>query len=694
MYFKKNKIIIINFLFYLFNNRLYSAICLKKYSNKNEVQGKKIAEEQDKMINNNNNNNNNNTNWNKEKKEDPLKNKKSQIIKKLKEIIELDKELEETRQLHIYDFSKYIDYFTEAELDKKKSILDEQEEKILQRIAETNEEEAIKLKKEKINKILIEVQNLIKNNFTKYFKEINITIDIDKNDIKKKENIQKLDNILKDLNDKKIEINKLIKEDDEKDKYFCKNQEEFIEKFNKRKNILAEQFNEELKNKLKSTNLESKDIDSKDNNNYFTMYQQMTNDIFNHDISLDLQIYRYILNLEGFIIAFDNIFNKDVRLHIPVIGYDENSQIGNIIGIKYDNKYYFFKNKVNDLSVIFDKKELIYEDTNEGKKTTKYEDIEFDDLGKKTRKFIEDVNKKTNFFGGQIKYETKVKEIEKKLKYINNKLGEIAVDNEKFKYLRCNGKCTNGDNCVSCKLRKLLENEKCLDLFLNIYKQQGESSDKPEAMLMKRIIYDGLKKNKKYDFYSLKINKTNFYEQYPKDEFCKEISDKFRKSVMIEWALTIEFMKRFIPKYYNGSNEFNLYRTFNKIDSVDKIKPDIYESTSLIGNFFLGINKSQLFYLEPKYLNSCNILFTKIENIKYYKCLFNYIVSPNEGTILNDDKGLEIGFIGIDEKYVKNEVENTVNGYMEYLDKSREENFDKNFGKGNWEEIELSSKKK
>ena len=213
-------------------------------------------------------------------------------------------------------------------------------------------------------------------------------------------------------------------------------------------------------------------------------------------------------------------------------------------------------------------------------------------------------------------------------------------------------------------------------------------------MLMKRIIYDGLKKNKKYDFYSLKINKTNFYEQYPKDEFCKEISDKFRKSVMIEWALTIEFMKRFIPKYYNGSNEFNLYRTFNKIDSVDKIKPDIYESTSLIGNFFLGINKSNLFYLEPKYLNSCNILFTKIENIKYYKCLFNYIVSPNEDTILKDDKELEIGFIGIDEKYVKNEVENTVNGYMKYLDKSREENFDKNFGKGNWEEIELSSKKK
>ena len=299
-----------------------------------------------------------------------MKNKKSQIIKKLKETIELDKK----------------------------------EEKILQRIAETNEEEAIKLKKEKINRILIEVQNLIKNNFTKYFKEINIKINIDKNDIKKKENIQKLDNILKDLNDKKIEINKLIKEDEEKDKYCCKNEDEFIAKFNERKKILASNFENNMKNKLNDENTNLTKVNISD---YFKMYLEMTNDVFNHEIALDLQIYRYILNLEGFITAFDNIFNKDVRLHIPVIGYDENSQIGNIIGIKYGNKYYFFKNKVNDLSVIFDKKELIYEDINECEKTTKYEDIEFDDLKKKLENLLKMLIKKLIFLEDKLNMKLK-----------------------------------------------------------------------------------------------------------------------------------------------------------------------------------------------------------------------------------------------------------------------------------------------
>ena len=299
-----------------------------------------------------------------------MKNKKSQIIKKLKETIELDKK----------------------------------EEKILQRIAETNEEEAIKLKKEKINRILIEVQNLIKNNFTKYFKEINIKINIDKNDIKKKENIQKLDNILKDLNDKKIEINKLIKEDEEKDKYCCKNEDEFIAKFNERKKILASNFENNMKNKLNDENTNLTKVNISD---YFKMYLEMTNDVFNHEIALDLQIYRYILNLEGFITAFDNIFNKDVRLHIPVIGYDENSQIGNIIGIKYGNKYYFFKNKVNDLSVIFDKKELIYEDINEDEKTKKYEDIEFDDLKKKLENLLKMLIKKLIFLEDKLNMKLK-----------------------------------------------------------------------------------------------------------------------------------------------------------------------------------------------------------------------------------------------------------------------------------------------
>ena len=49
------------------------------------------------------------------------------------------------------------------------------------------------------------------------------------------------------------------------------------------------------------------------------------------------------------------------------------------------------------------------------------------------------------------------------------------------------------------------------------------------------------------------------------------------------------------------------------------------------------------------------------------------------------DKELEIGYISINEKYVVNNIPD----YKEYLNKLRHENFNKNFGEGKWEEIDV-----
>ena len=667
------RIIIINILYYLFNNNNINCGCLcKKLSCKND--DRRINEELRKE-NNNQKKENDEENEEKKRKDDILKKKREKLLEKYNRVNDLNKTLPENKRIYLGNPS-LINSYSEAQVDIDDKEYDKKEQEIKNILKEIDIEEYKKQLKNQIIQLVDEVQKLINNNFTKYFKKINIKNDIDKKKIEKEDDDKKLETILNDLKNEKDEVEKLIKEDEEKDKYFCKTKEEFIDKFNERKNILADSFfiNNDLKNNLKSNNLKEDESDD-----YYKMYSEMTKDVFNHQIALDLQIYRYILKLEGFIKALDDIFNLDVKLHIPTIAYNEIGVINSIEGVKCGDKYYFSKKDLDDLNVIFDKKELKGINF-----TTKYDDIQFDDLDEKTRNFIDYVNDKNKFLGNKIGDETKVTEIEKKLIYINNKLGEITVEDEKFKYLRCKDGCKNGDNCVSCKLRKLLEKENCLDTFKNIYKQQGEGSDKPEAMLMKRIIYDGLKKDKKYDFYSLNFNGR-------KENFCKEISNEFRKCVMIEWALTIGFMKKFIYNYYKSDN-FNLYRTFNYIDSVENIKSDIYESTSLVGNFFIGLHDKNI-----NMISYAGSFFTKIENVKYYKCLFNYIISPTEKTILKEDSEVEIGFIGIDEKYVENKIVNyeedqygIAKQYIKYLEKTRKENFDKIYVKDKWEEIDVS----
>ena len=317
-------------------------------------------------------------------------------------------------------------------------------------------------------------------------------------------------------------------------------------------------------------------------NEYYQMYQDMTNDIFNSGMVLNLLVYRYILNLEGFTTALDNIFKK--------------------------NTQYWFLYLFDELNAITYKPSVI-------------------ETAKDSYKI-------------GVNYPVKP--------CLKVESGDFCVENVKFKYLRCKDGCSNGDICVSCKLRKLLTDEGILADFLKIYKQQGEASNKPEAMLMKRILFTGLKKDKQ----DIKLYYSTSKES-KLDEFKKDVDNKIIKSVMIEWALTIEFMKKFIPKYY-VSDKFNLYRTFgpdnNNFIDLNTIKHDLYESTCLIAPAFIPDDNKIRTHIDQVKLCS----FAKTKNyVKYYRCFFNHIISPNEECILKGDHEHEIGFIGINEKYEK-----------------------------------------
>ena len=251
--------------------------------------------------------------------------------------------------------------------------------------------------------------------------------------------------------------------------------------------------------------------------------------------------------------------------------------------------------------------------------------------------------------------------------------GLFTVNNEKFKYLRCKGSCKD-NNCISCKLREFLKNEKIYDLFLKIYHDYGDGKvgDGFKAIaFLTKVVRDGLKENyKNKDHYipegvdiNINIEDENFI--------------KAKKCIMLEWALTIEFMKRFIPNYYDGSNEFYLYRTFKPENytnfiNLNSILDGYVESTCLIAPAFI-----------PNLVNHNYCSFTQTsEPVKFYRCYFNHIISPNEKTILLHDFEHEIGFIGINKKYKLVESEKDhgshFKNFISFLTAKRKENFNKN----------------
>lgn len=429
-------------------------------------------------------------------------------------------------------------------------------------------------------------------------------LDITENQITEAKTIEDLNGYEGTLKNTEKNINQIIADQNR----ICKDRNDFIDSFKRRRIEIADSSifeNLSIKKKLKDNEPNDGEI-----NEYYQMYQDMTNDIFNSGMVLNLLVYRYILKLEGFTTALDNIFKKNTQ---------------------YWFLYLFNKSNANTFSpsVI--------------------------EISKNNYKIGLELDKK------------KCLEVES---------GDFCVENEKFKYLRCKEGCSNGANCVSCKLRKLLTDEGILDDFLNIYKQQGEASDKPEAMLMKRILFTGLKKDKQdiKSYYSTS-KESNL------DKFKNDVNNKIIKSVMIEWALTIEFMKKFILKYY-GSDKFNLYRTFgpgnNNFIDLNIIKHDLYESTCLMAPAFIPDNSTIRNNIEKVKLCS----FTKTKNyVKYYRCFFNHIISPNEECILKGDYEHEIGFIGINEKYEKisnKSGDEYINEYNNFLKNATLNNAKKN----------------
>lgn len=247
----------------------------------------------------------------------------------------------------------------------------------------------------------------------------------------------------------------------------------------------------------------------------------------------------------------------------------------------------------------------------------------------------------------------KIKISVNKAKLSNNckkiKSGTIYVNDEKFKYFRCKG--CNDINCISCKLRTFLEEQEIKDKFKKIFFEQGNDSNSDNSLDIKRFIYQSLKDEyKNLDFY-IKVQDLN-----------KILDEDFRKCIFTEWALTILFLQRFIKYIYGENGKLNLYRSiFNKKDKLleNIIQTDLFESTSIFDPVFLFNSYNSL-----KKIN--NFEFFEVKDVKFYRCLFNYIISFNECMIFGfwgqGDTEQEIGFIPINYKFNKMSGSNSVLG--------------------------------
>lgn len=218
--------------------------------------------------------------------------------------------------------------------------------------------------------------------------------------------------------------------------------------------------------------------------------------------------------------------------------------------------------------------------------------------------------------------------------------GSVEIEGEYFKYLRCDG--CDDSKCISCKLRGFLINENLVDKggktgkFYKLFSSQA--NDSKYSGPIKKIIIDLLND---------KFKNVVFYNEVESEKVESEI----KKPVLIEWALTYEFLKRFIPAVFGQDYKFKLFRTLyserDKINDIEKTDP--FESTSIYGPCFLGITGHS-------YIDDYN--FFEID-AKYYRCIFNYCISPRKTTLIEirkdevSDQELEVGFIPIGLNYKK-----------------------------------------
>ena len=476
------------------------------------------------------------------------------------------------------------------------------------------------LKKECLN-LLDNCTNLNNQLIEKVELEINkekINSENNINNLKNYENIlnskkNEIEKILKNKNDDKDKENKNLNNDDEEETYdiekedtpICNNIDSFKNEFNERKKLIK------LKNAELLKNLQDNNPTEDQFNHYFDVYSKMTTDIFTHEISVDLTIYIYILDLIGIIDALNNIIKKEKL------------------------QYWIFA------KFMYNKKDFGGTLTSREYGCLKFEEID----GNNYNIHLDYMPPKKDF----TRYHS----------------GQLDVEGESFKYLRCSG-CTE-DNCVSCKLRKFLENESLLDYFINIFNNQSKDSNSENSLKIKNLIYLSLKKQyKNIKMYGWNNSKHKNYDNLYKDyELTNKIAFNFKKCVLLEWALTIEFLDRFIKEILDKGEEFKIYRSVQTKKKSLKLV-DFFESTSMFGPVFISTNPAQA----PK------TNFFNISDFKLYRCLFHYIISPvKEGmfTALSSgsiDYEQEIGYIPINQEWKKiNDFENDIkNKNLQHLD--------------------------
>ena len=366
------------------------------------------------------------------------------------------------------------------------------------------------------------------------------------------------------------------------------------------------------KDNKKEDNLKIKDLMNKfkDQNNrkneyfkeYKKLYDEMTNDIFTEEVTLELISYIYILKKRGFIDALNNIFNQNIVFY----------------------SYLKFLNTRSE--------------------TIQITEFYFDE-------FEEDNNIKCKISVNKDGLSKNCKE---------RTSGSLYINDEKFKYLRCKG--CNDSNCICCRLRIFLEEQKIKDKFKKIFQDQGKDSNSESSLDIKKFIYQSLKNEyKNIDFFT-KVENLN-----------KSLDEDFRKCIFIEWALTILFLERFIKYIYEENGKLNLYRsTFAKENNlIENItKTDLFESTSIFGPVFLLKNGYNL-------LNLNNFEFFEVKDVKFYRCLFNYIISFENDTIFgvwgDGDVEQEIGFIPINYNYHKMSGTNSTLDVTKFDKKSKKE---------------------
>ena len=347
------------------------------------------------------------------------------------------------------------------------------------------------------------------------------------------------------------------------------------------------------------------------------LYKKMTNDIFTHEAAITFITFVYLLQELGITNALSQIIlnNKITYWSYYNISTQGNgkslhdSRCENFIMKQIDNKNY-----------------NVYACTNSDDDEDAYDDND------------------------------EIKNNNESKTYAN---GSIFIDNKKYKYLRCDG-CNDG-NCVSCKLRNFLIKEGLLDkngegIFLDIFKGIGTETIGKYAKGIKKIIISLLKDE---------FNTTDFYDKQEINELNidNKTMGNIKKAFFIEWALTYLFIQKFCNLFYNG--EIKLFRSLksnNQINEITKISP--FESTSIFGPIFLS----------PKgntYIPCYNFFCAK--NVPSYRCIYNYVISPNKEILLKTnlnaelDYEQEIGFIPINLQYEKMEGNNNNDNTEHFL---------------------------